>query len=161
MELSGINSFVGDLSVNAGIVKLDAAGSSAGAFRVNNGGMLNLNYAGAGTIGNFFTNGVALPNGYYNAASLPGFITGTGSVQVVATIPNTPVRIGYSSDGEQLSLTWPPNYQGWILQQQTNSLATGLSTNWFDVAGTANVTNVIVTNDPIFPLKFYRLRYPL
>lgn len=161
LELSGMNTFTGDASVMAGTLKLDAAGSSVGAFRVNNGGTLNLNYTGACTIGRFFTNGVELPNGYYNAASVPGFITGSGSVQVIASIPNTPTRLGYSVDGEQISLTWPPNYQGWILQQQTNASTSGLGTNWADVVGTAGVTNVTVTVDPVSPLKFYRLRYPL
>jgi hypothetical protein len=49
---------------------------------------------------------------------------------------------------------------GWILQQQTNSLATGLSTNWADVPGTALVTSTNLTVNPANQTIFFRLRSP-
>jgi len=53
-------------------------------------------------------------------------------------------------------LSWPAGYVGWILQEQTNALAT----NWTDLPDTAAVTS---TNVPLVaenPAVFYRLRRP-
>lgn len=52
-----------------------------------------------------------------------------------------------SFSGSQLHLSWPPDHTGWILQAQTNQLATGLGTNWVNVAGSAaiNTTNLPAT----------------
>ena len=77
------NSYTGNTMVNAGILELDAAFSSlSSTYRVTNGTTLNLNYGGASVLGHFYTNGVALPNGTYNAANLSALITGSGALQV-------------------------------------------------------------------------------
>jgi autotransporter-associated beta strand protein len=90
LELSGINTYTGDTTVNAGsTLKLDVAGSSLGAFRVANGALLNLNYSGSYIVAHFYTNGIALPIGLYNSSNLPGFITGTGSLQVAGIVFST------------------------------------------------------------------------
>jgi hypothetical protein len=78
--------------------------------------MLNLNFAGTYVVAGFYTNNVALPAGVYNAGNLPGFITGSGSMQEIE------LNISYSISGSSLMLSWPTNYLGWILQMQTNSL---------------------------------------
>jgi rhamnogalacturonan endolyase len=59
--------------------------------------------------------------------------------------------------GSMLSLSWPTN-AGWTLQQQTNSLATGLNTNWTDVYGSTGMTSTNVPLDHTKPTMFYRLR---
>ena len=46
------------------------------------------------------------------------------------------------------------------LQQQTNSLSTGLGTNWVNVAGSASITSTNITIDPAKPTVFYRLILP-
>jgi autotransporter-associated beta strand protein len=84
LELSGANTYTNDTTVNAGILQLDATGSSLGAFRLANGAMLNLNYSGNYGVPRFYTNGVALAGGTYNAGNLPGFITGSGNLVVAA-----------------------------------------------------------------------------
>ena len=73
--------------------------------------------------------------------------------------PNPPLQVGVS--GSTLTLGWPTNL-GWILQSQTNASAVGLTpaTNWFDVAGTAAQTDLVITMSPTNPAVFYRLRYP-
>jgi fibronectin type 3 domain-containing protein len=59
-----------------------------------------------------------------------------------------------------LQLAWPADHQGWRLEVQTNSLATGLSANWFTVPGSGE------TNQMALPISagdhsvFYRLAYP-
>jgi hypothetical protein len=63
-------------------------------------------------------------------------------------------------NGSQLQLFWPQDHTGWTLQMQTNSLNTGLGTNW------VGVTNSTVTNQLIVPFSatngsvFFRLVYP-
>jgi hypothetical protein len=125
-----------------------------------NGAVLNLNYIGTRTVDNLYTNGSALLNGAYNTNNLPGFITGSGSILVTGAIPRTPANIKLSVSAGNLSTSWPPNYQGWVLQQQTNPLNVGLGTNWVDIAGTADVTSTNIPLNPATPMVFYRLRYP-
>ena len=63
----------------------------------------------------------------------------------------------------QLQLNWPSTHLGWILQTQTNSRAIGLTlpTNtWFDVAGSASLTNTSNSINPADPTVFFRLREP-
>ncbi len=83
-----------------------------------------------------------------------------GSITVLSALPTTPTNITFSVTGNNVSLSWPSNYQGWILQAQTNSLSTGLSTNWVDVAGSDSVTNANMTINPANGTVFYRLRLP-
>jgi autotransporter-associated beta strand protein len=86
LELSGANTYTGDTTVNAGTLQLDQTGSSLGAFRVANGAFLNLNFSGNYAVAHFYTNGVALPVGTYNAGNLPGFISGPGNLVVSSSI---------------------------------------------------------------------------
>ena len=87
LELQGANTYTGDTIVNAGsTLQLDVTGSSLGAFRVADGAMLNLNNSGNFAVAHFYTNGVALPIGTYNAGNLPGFITGSGNLVVASSI---------------------------------------------------------------------------
>jgi hypothetical protein len=71
----------------------------------------------------------------------------------------SPTILAAISSG-RLRLNWPQDHTGWTLQVQTNSLKTGLGTNWVDV------TNSSVTNRLIFPFNatngsvFFRLKYP-
>lgn len=82
LELGGANTFSGDITVVSGTLQLDVAGSSAGSLRLANGTTLNLNFGGNFVVSGFFTNGIALPNGTYNAGNLPAFITGSGNLLV-------------------------------------------------------------------------------
>lgn len=82
-----------------------------------------------------------------------------GSIEVVVPIATTPTNITYSvSGGTNLTLSWPPNYQGWSLQVQSNPLNVGLSTNWTTL-GYENTTSAVINIDPGSPAVFYRLFY--
>ena len=86
LDLSGANTYKGDTTVNAGTLKLDVAGSSPAAFRLANGASLNLNFSGTYIVNACYTNGVAVPNGVYNASNFHGFIAGSGSLPVAGPV---------------------------------------------------------------------------
>jgi hypothetical protein len=58
-------------------------------------------------------------------------------------------------------LSWPTNYIGWRLQQQSTALTNGLGTNWTDVFASHWTNEVFITNS-ITPNNavFYRMIYP-
>jgi autotransporter-associated beta strand protein len=157
LELSGTNTYAGTTTVNTGsTLQLDVPGSTIGSLRVASGAVVDLNYIGTCVVGSLYTNGVAVLGGTYNADNLPGYLTGTGMVQVGV---NTP-KISFSTSSGHISITWPAGYEGWVLQVQTNSLAVGLSTNWVDVTGTGGVTSTNIPVNTTTPTTFYRLRQP-
>jgi len=162
LRLLGASTYTGDASVGAGsTLQLNSAGTKTGYFRLANGATLNLNYSGIYGVSGVSTNGVPLPQGSYNATNLPAFITGGGSILVsVQPVPTTPTSINYNVSNGQLNFSWPANYRGWILQQQTNAAETGLGTNWVDVAGSGNVEFTNIAINPSMPTAYYRLRYP-
>jgi len=152
--LSGGAGYLGNTTVKAGTLELNLAGSSPSAFYLSNGASLDLTSGGTFAVGAFYTNNVALPNGVYTSGNLPGFITGSGSLQVVSIV------ISYSLSGSNLTLSWPINYLGWVLQEQTNNLNVGLNNNWVDVGGSANVTTTNLPINQANPTVFFRLSPP-
>ena len=160
LELSGANTYTGTTLVNSGTLQLDSVVTSSSALKLVTGAALNLNFSGTLSVASFSTNNVALSPGTYTASNLPGFITGSGSIQVLGGIPMTPTTITFTAGNGHINLSWPANYQGWILQTQTNSLNVGISTNWVDVAGSASLTSTSILINTKTPTAFYRLRYP-
>jgi hypothetical protein len=83
-----------------------------------------------------------------------------GTIAVLGPLVNiNPTNIVSSTSGGVLTLSWPADHIGWRLQVQTNSLSVGITTNWFDLAGTSTTNSVnitISTNGTVF----YRLIYP-
>ena len=152
--LSGQASYLGNTIVKAGTLKLNLAGSNPSAFYLADGASLNLTSGGTYAVGALYTNNVALRDGVYTASSLPGFITGTNALQVVS------IAINYSLSGSNLTLSWPTNYLGWILQEQTNNLDVGLNANWVGLAGSANVTTTNILISPVNPTAYFRLSPP-
>ena len=81
-----------------------------------------------------------------------------GVLSVLSVGPSGPGYITNSVSGNTLTLSWPAG-QGWILQMQTNSLTTGLGTNWVDVPGSSGISSTNITLNPAQPTAFYRLKY--
>ncbi len=83
--------------------------------------------------------------------------TRSNSIVVVAASTPSPASITTTYNGSTLVLNWPSG-QGWRLQAQTNSLSTGLNTNWANVSGATPP----FTNSPNAAngTVFYRLVYP-
>ncbi len=162
LELSGANTYTGDTLVNTGTLQLDTTSNQSGTFKLANGATLNLNYGGTIVVAGLFTNNVALAAGTYNAANLPGFVTGTGSVtETGATAPvvNPPVV-----SGGNLILTGGGGQAGagytWL---SSTNLATPIA-SWTTSAtgnfnGSGNFSNAIPVSAST-PSQFFRLRTP-
>ena len=89
-----------------------------------------------------------------------GITVKTYTVNVTRQPSLTPATLTNSVSGSTLTLSWPGDHLGYSLQAQTNSLSSGLGTNWVTLPGSASVTT---TNLPIInvnPTVFYRLVYP-
>ena len=60
-----------------------------------------------------------------------------------------------SFDGAVLSLAWPSNNTGWVLQSSTNLL----DGQWMDVEGSSSGSALEINADNLFPVEFFRLRH--
>jgi autotransporter-associated beta strand protein len=123
------------------------------------GGTFDLITGGSVTSTNGYVLGT-VPAGYAGVLQTTG-----GTLQAVLTVAVTvnpnPTNITAAVSGKTLTLSWPADHLGWILQSQTNSLSVGLTTNnWFDVFGSGSSNTNIITINPANPTVFYRLRKP-
>jgi autotransporter-associated beta strand protein len=80
-----------------------------------------------------------------------------GSISLVNI---TPTQMTTHLSGDQLTLQWPADHQGWRLLAQTNPLTQGLGTNWVPIPGTDSATSYTTTVDPANGTVFYKLVYP-
>jgi autotransporter-associated beta strand protein len=170
---SGILTVNGDITLQAGSTNTFAVDGStlakssvAAGGNVTYGGTLNIVPSGTFTAGQQFQlfsgTGATNASNFASIAGTPGsglaFSFTNGVLSVVATGPTGSVTITNSFSAGVLGLSWPAG-QGWRLQMQTNSLSTGLSTNWVYLTdGSVSSTNITV--DATKPAVFYRLTYP-
>lgn len=83
-----------------------------------------------------------------------------GKMLAIYAAMSGPPPLTFGRGVNQMLLSWPANYTGWILEVQTNSLASGLGAHWTSVAGSTD------TNQWLFPLGtasesvFFRLHSP-
>jgi 4-phytase/acid phosphatase len=68
---------------------------------------------------------------------------------------DNPTNITASVSSNTLTIAWPADHIGWILQAQTNGLSTG---QWFDLPGSDVVNAVAIPINPANTSVFYRLR---
>jgi fibronectin-binding autotransporter adhesin len=169
----GTMSLANTLSLSGNtIVKINKSTSSSDLFSgqtsVTYGGTLTVtNLAGTLALGDHFTlfsPGTSASTFTSILGSPPGpglaYSFANGVLSVVNGPAANPTNITYSVRGNVLTLSWPTDHLGWTLETQTNSLSTGLSTNWVRVAGSASVTSTNITISPSVPTAFYRLVYP-
>ena len=69
-----------------------------------------------------------------------------------------PTNITTSVAGNQLNLSWPSNYTGWLLQSNSSSLLA--SNAWFTVPDSAGTDYIQITINPNQASVFYRLICP-
>lgn len=98
---------------------------------------------------------------YYVVSTVSASLESANSSEVDARPTSlTPTLLTTLIEGTNLILNWSADHVGWHLQQQTNALNVGLSTNWMDIG---NSSNVNYFTNPLNTLKaavFYRLKYP-
>ena len=161
LVLAGANTLTNNTTVSAGTLEIvQATLATNSTVSISNSAVLKLDFAVTNKVGALVLNGVTQSGGVYGSSTPGGYITGTGYLQVAQTGPSGPASITSSvtGGGSTLSLAWPSG-QGWRLQMQTNSLATGLGTNWIYITdGSLSSTNITI--DANKPTVFYRLTYP-
>jgi hypothetical protein len=87
-------------------------------------------------------------------------VNGSIAVVAVVTVNTNSTNIVTSVSGNTLTLSWPADHKGWHLQAQTNSLSSGLGTNWVTIPGSDAVVSTNLTINPANGSVFYRLVYP-
>jgi len=86
--------------------------------------------------------------------------TNITTISLVSPVNTNPTNIVFAIASNQLSLSWPADHTGWRLQSQTNSLSTGINTNWVNVNGSTTTNAVLVPINLTNGSVFYRLVYP-
>lgn len=92
---------------------------------------------------------------WINNLAVDGSITAQSSA-----VSTTPVSLGSTVSGGNVSLTWPADHTGWRLEVQTNSLSSGLGTNWVTWPNSTGTNAVSIPVNPTNPSVFFRLVYP-
>jgi autotransporter-associated beta strand protein len=140
--------------------------SSGATLTVNNIGSTNL------VAGDTFTLFSTPVSGSFSVTNLPSLpssslhwtnklsVNGTIAVASAVTVNTNSTNITATVSGNQLILSWPADHIGWHLQVQTNSLSTGLGTNWVTIPGTDTVGSYTNTINPANGAVFYRQVYP-
>ena len=75
-----------------------------------------------------------------------------------STLPSTSTNITFQVAGSQLTLSWPANYLGWLLQ--SNSVGLIQTNAWFLVPGSDSTTQQVIQIDATKPAVFYRMIHP-
>jgi len=81
-------------------------------------------------------------------------------VDVTGVVATNTVSLTSTVANGQLQLNWPPDHTGWTLQVQTNSLKTGLGTNWMNVPNSTNVSKINIPISTTNGSVFFQLVYP-
>jgi 4-phytase/acid phosphatase len=95
-----------------------------------------------------------------NAAIGMEYVQSTNEIQPIVQDPYTtdnPTNITASVSSNTLTIAWPADHIGWILQAQTNGLSAG---QWFDLPGSDVVNAVLIPINPANTSVFYRLSRP-
>jgi hypothetical protein len=140
----------------------------AGITTANYGGTLvitnvtsDTNVLAAGDTFTLFSAGTHNGN-FTNIVGSPGtglvYSFTNGVLSVAATMISNPTNITFSVSGSTLSLSWPEDHQGWMVQ--SNSVNLAVPADWYDISNTASGTNYSITIDASKPNVFYRLRKP-
>jgi autotransporter-associated beta strand protein len=90
---------------------------------------------------------------------LVNFNPTNGVLSVVGPYPNSPTNMTCSVNSGVMTVSWPANYTGWILQAQTNPPTMGITTNWADVVGSASVDTMSFAISRTNSV-FFRMRLP-
>lgn len=159
LYLSGNNNYSGDTTVNGGTLEIAQPTLATNAtVTVAGGAMLQLDFAATNQVGGLVLGGAAQSPGIYSSNTAPAYISGPGSLVIPSPVASYPTNITATVSGQTLTLSWPETHLGWIAQ--SNSVSLALTNSWFDIPGSQNGTNLVITMDPAQTSVFYRLRKP-
>ena len=163
-----------NLTLNAGSSVLMAvdpilgmSGFVTGLSNVVYGGTLVVtNLEGALTNGSQFTlfGAVSATNNFASISGSPGaglawnFNPANGVLSVINGIAANPTNLTATVSSGVLTLTWPPDHLGWLVQ--SNSVNLAVPADWYDLSNTAAATFYSVPMNPTQTNVFYRLRHP-
>lgn len=101
-------------------------------------------------------------NSYYYVVSATNSVgESPNSAEVnVRPVSTAPTSLGFALNSSQLKLSWPIDHTGLLLQAQTNSLASGLGTNWVTVSSSSATNQVSVPINQTNGSVFFRLISP-
>jgi len=180
----GLTAAIGTLTAGsttvggAVVMKIDRAAVptsdnlTAPSITINSGAILTVNNIGSTNLvaGDTFALFSTPVSGAFSAVNLPALpdstvvwtnklaVNGTIAVVSVTTInTNSPV-ITNSVSGGNLTLSWPTDHTGWLLQVQTNTLGNGLGTNWVNVPSSTSTNTVSIPISTTDGAVFYRLK---
>jgi hypothetical protein len=140
-------------SAGASGYNLKRSTASGGPYTTIATNLAYLNYSDSGlTDGTAYYYVVTATNIYGESAS-----SLEASARPVSTIAP---QLALATGGGQMQLNWPMDHTGWRLETQTNSLNTGLGTNWVTVPNSANTNQVSMPINPASGSVFFRLTYP-
>jgi len=158
LTLTGANTYTGNTTVNGGTLGLaNATIATNSTVAIATNAILQLDFPTTNQIAALVLNGVSQAAGVYNSTTSSSFIAGSGSLLVVPPVNTMPTNIIATVSGSTLTLSWPADHTGWWLQAQTNSLSSGIGTNWVNMPNTSGTNSYSVTIDPTAPTVFYRL----
>ena len=178
---AGDPSAVGNLTINnsltlQGTAKLRISKTSGTLTNDLITGITTANYGGTLVVTNVTSDATPLAAGdtftLFSAGTHSGSFTsivgspGTGLVysftngvlSVAATMASNPTNITFNVSGGSLSLSWPADHLGWMVQ--SNSVDLAVPADWYDISNTASGTSYSITIDASKPNVFYRLRQP-
>ena len=71
-------------------------------------------------------------------------------------VASNPTNISSTISGHVLTLSWPADHLGWLMQ--SNSVSVANTNSWYDIPGSEAVTSL---NIPMTqPQTYFRLRHP-
>ena len=132
------------LPANANYPAVSWASGNPAVASISAAGLVTANASGMSTI---------------TATTLDGSFVASSVVTVTNLLSPPLVNLSVSGTAS-MTFSWNADHRGWLLQAQTNNLATGLGTNWFTIAGSASTNQLTLPINPANSSVFYRLSSP-
>lgn len=153
LTLSGVNTYSGDTTIQAGTLAIQVASLATNStVSIAQGAVLRLDFTTTNTVAGLVTNGVALPPGVYNLGNAAPFIVGTGSLKVAGTVPPPPPIIApVTVSGTNLVVSVPTvSGANYVLQSATNLTQT---IHWQNESTNVGTGGSLILDVPIQPGK--------